>query len=394
MSTPGLMADAAQVSARESSVRKPTVCFVSPAHWDRMRGGSEYQAKLLIDGLVEQRQVSAVYVANWTPDDSEAYDYSIARISTPSWLRKYGAFLDALSLYKHLKRIRPDVIFQVVGCGHTGISAYYARNHGARMIWRVASDRNVSPVAIPWWKKPHAYIERKFLDYGIRNATVVVAQTRDQQQLLAEYFDRSDSLLIRNFHPEPDEPVEKNPGPVKVLWVGNLKRLKNPAAFIRLAEELEKISDAQFIVIGGESDDPEWVEGIKREMASQPNISYLGSVSQERVNSLLAEAHLLVNTSDFEGFPNTFIQAWMRQVPVVSLNVDPDRLLSEKGLGRVCGTEARLHEESRRLIDDAKLREELGTKCRDYALENHSNKNMLTLINLICADSEGEARQA
>lgn len=391
MSTPGLVADVAHDAAGDSCVRKPTVCFISPAHWDRMRGGSEYQAKLLIDGLLERTQASAVYVANWTPADSAAYEYSIVRISTPWWLRKYGAFFDALSLYRHLKRIQPDVIFQVVGCGHTGISAYFAKRNGSRMIWRVASDRNVSPVAVSWWRKPHAYIERKFLDYGIRNATVVVAQTRDQQRLLAEHFDRSDSLLIRNFHPEPDEPIDKGHGPVKVLWVGNLKQLKNPAAFVRLAARFERSSDAQFIVVGGESDIPEWVEGIKREMASHTNISYLGSISQERVNGLLAEAHLLVNTSDFEGFPNTFIQAWMRQVPVVSLNVDPDRLLSEEGLGLVCGSEARLLEESRRLIDDSALREELGAKCRDYALKNHSNKNMSALIDLMCADSKGEA---
>ena len=385
------MAGAEHDAVGESRDRKPVICFVSPAHWDRMRGGSEYQAKLLIDRLLESCAVSAFYIANWAPEKSSSYDYSIVRISTPWWLRKYGAFFDAFSLYKHLKRIQPDVIFQVVGCGHTGISAYFAKRNGARMIWRVASDKNLSLATEPWWRKPHLVIERKFLDYGIRNANVVIAQTRDQQRLLAEHFDRSDSLLIRNFHPEPEEPIDKGRGPVKVLWIGNLKRLKNPAAFIRLAAKFENSPETEFIVVGGESDDPEWVETIKREMDSHSNITYMGSVSQDRVNSLLAEAHLLVNTSDFEGFPNTFVQAWMRSVPVVSLNVDPDKLLSENGLGCVCGSEAKLLDESRRLISDARFREELGSKCRDYALKNHSYTNMDVLIDMMCPESTDEA---
>ena len=126
-------------------------------------------------------------------------------------------------------------------------------------------------------------------------------------------------------------------------------------------------------------------------MDSHSNITYMGSVSQDRVNSLLAEAHLLVNTSDFEGFPNTFVQAWMRSVPGVSLNVDPDKLLSENGLGCVCGSEAKLLDESRRLISDTRLREELGSKCRDYAFKNHSYTNMDVLIDMMCPGSTGEA---
>ncbi len=61
---------------------------------------------------------------------------------------------------------------------------------------------------------------------------------------------------------------------------------------------------------------------------------FCGAISQQEVNAELANAHVLVNTSLYEGFPNTFIQAWMRRTVVVSLNVNPDGIFDETA-GRV-----------------------------------------------------------
>jgi glycosyltransferase involved in cell wall biosynthesis len=61
------------------------------------------------------------------------------------------------------------------------------------------------------------------------------------------------------------------------------------------------------------------------------NFDYLGPVSFEESNSLFAKANIFINTSKAqEGFPNTFIQAWMQGVPTISLDFDPDNLIEEK----------------------------------------------------------------
>jgi glycosyltransferase involved in cell wall biosynthesis len=67
------------------------------------------------------------------------------------------------------------------------------------------------------------------------------------------------------------------------------------------------------------------------------NVEWLGPVPFEETLSWFDRAATLVNTSPegHEGFPNTFIQAWLRGVPVLTLGVDPDGVIREHDLGDV-----------------------------------------------------------
>ena len=72
-----------------------------------------------------------------------------------------------------------------------------------------------------------------------------------------------------------------------------------------------------------------------------PNFEHIEDVQLEKSNELIARASVFVNTSlCYEGFPNTFIQAWMRKVPTVTLNFDAAKLavgwrfLARKNVGQ------------------------------------------------------------
>jgi glycosyltransferase involved in cell wall biosynthesis len=130
-------------------------------------------------------------------------------------------------------------------------------------------------------------------------------------------------------------------------------------------------------------DDGDWTRRQLEEIAATPNLEYRGAQRQSDVNDLLEHTDLLVNTSDYEGFSNTFIQAWMRRVPVVSLIVDPDRLLSRGGLGAVTGNEDALHDGVTALLGDPDRCAAIGARARRYALEHHAESNIETLARLL-----------
>ena len=357
------------------------LCILVPAHWEAQMGGSQYQAKVLVDHLLANYDVDIAYLTTRADPTFTRAGYRIVPFSDRRGVRRYGSFFDIVRLYRALARERPDIILQFVGSAHTGIAALYARSHGCKMIWRVTNDPSVEPDKTSW-RKPHLKLEQLFLSFGIRNATLILAQTEYQRARLTERFPNAPVQVLPNFHPAAPDCGRSGAVVKQVVWVANLKPLKNPGAFVRLARRFAHRADVRFVMVGG-TDGGEWTKQQLTEIAATPNLDYRGAVSQSAVNSLLEHTDLLVNTSDHEGFSNTFIQAWMRRVPVVSLHVDPDRLLSRGGLGAVTGDEDTLYERVAALLDDPDRCAAIGARARRYALEHHAESNIETLARLL-----------
>lgn len=346
-------------------------------------GGSEYQAKVLIDYLLAHYDVDIAYLTTDADPKFTPEGYRIVRFSDRRGVRRYGSFFDVVRLYRTLARERPDIILQYVGSAHLGIAALYAQYHRCKLIWRVTNNPSVEPETASWWQ-PHRWLERLFLSFGVRNATLVLAQTQYQRARVTEAFPRTPVQVLANFHPTPPD-CGRNGAVVKqVAWVANLKPLKNPGAFVRLARRFAHRLDVRFVMAGNATDEPNWTKRQLAEIAATSNLEYRGALSQRDVNALLEHTDLLVNTSDHEGFSNTFIQAWMRRVPVVSLRVDPDQLLSRGGLGAVTtGDEETLYERVAELLADPDRCAAIGARARRYALEHYAEGNIDTLARLL-----------
>src|SRR5688572_11647799 len=175
------------------------LCILVRTHWAAQMGGSQYQAKVLIDYLLEHYDVDIVYLTAHADPSFTPTGYRIVTFSDMGGVRRYGSFFDVVRLYRALARERPDIILQFVGTAHTGIAALYARRHGCKMIWRVTNDPSVEPHKASWLS-PHLKLERLFLDFGIRNATLVLAQTEYQRSRLAESFPDTPVQVLPNFH--------------------------------------------------------------------------------------------------------------------------------------------------------------------------------------------------
>lgn len=344
-------------------------------------GGAQYQAKILLERLVETTDHEIHYLARRVPDYRTAPGHTIHKIGNSTGM---NFLFDAKSLLRTLTELAPDTIYCHVASAYVGLAAWYTKRHSARLVWHFASDIDVEPWHLGQRKNPPmSFLDKKVVEYGLARADVLVAQTDLQAELLHKNYERQATAIIKNFHPRPTEPLNKPAREFQVTWVANVKAVKQPTVFVRLAQRLTHLN-AHFTMLGGMQLDEADRKAFERSVANAPNLTYVGAVSQDAVNLQLAKSHLLVNTSVYEGFSNTFIQAWQRQAPVCSLNVDPDGLLSKAKLGTcAAGDESLLAEQVEELLKNSDLRESTASNAFAYAEENHSIAAADRLIGLL-----------
>src|SRR5262245_16458280 len=222
----------------------------------------------------------------------------------------------ASKLLSALMAADADVYYQSPAGAFTGLTAWYCRMTGRRFIFRVASDSDCDAEhgRIRLWR------DRRLYDYGLKRADLVAAQTDVQRKMLHDNHGLDSSVI--NMLVEPPHRNGDAEKDIDVLWLSNLRALKRPEMVLELARQLP---DVKFTLAGGPMPHPggsTYYDDVKAAAARLPNVSMPGAVRYTDTGAWFDRARIFLNTSSIEGFPNTFLQAWIRAVPVVSF-VDP-----------------------------------------------------------------------
>jgi glycosyltransferase involved in cell wall biosynthesis len=356
------------------------IVFLLKSYNEQCFGGAELQAYLLASEA-KQKEFEVHYIFVSTGKSfTKKLDIHLHPIREKKWARKLGrngSFVYYFAIMRKLREINPDFIYQRVAIAFTGIAANYAKKNTCKMIWHIANEPDVKPLHVrKRLKSVCEYIDKRFVEYGIRHANYIIGQADYQEELLLKNYNKKCDLIIGNWHKLPKDECNRIL-PVKIIWVANLKQKKRPEKFVELAKMFKNRHDIKFIMIGREGNRH---TEFKKSIIELNNLEYLGEQPNEKVNLILSESHIFINTSDYEGFPNTFIQAWMRGVPVISLTVDPDNVLVREGIGFHSKTFEQMIQDVCCLVDDVALREKMGKRAQIYANNNHSIKNNISKI--------------
>jgi hypothetical protein len=87
----------------------------------------------------------------------------------------------------------------------------------------------------------------------------------------------------------------------------------------------------------------------------------------------MESAVAIVNTAEYEGMPNIFLEGWSRGVPALSLFHDPDGVIAGEGVGGFArGSQERFQTLARMLWESRFDQSELAARSRDYIARHHA----------------------
>lgn len=273
-----------------------------------------------------------------------------------TFLRRLVSWVSTLAM---MLRIRPDIYIDSPASFMVAAARISSSLRGGQLVYRVASDADMDGSILR-----HAAERRLFL-WGLRGAQALIARNRFQQSELRQRFGK-DAVILPNAFPVPAAPPPG--GKDGVLWVASAQQLKQPWLFLDLARGRP---DTRFTMICP-TNDARLFAKTRAQSFDLPNVEFLDGVPFEASQSYFDRAKLFVNTSTVEGFPNTFVQSAIGATPVLSLNVNPDDVLTVHGFGRCAsGDLDRLTADLHELLDDDGLRQQMGEAGFEYAKRTH-----------------------
>jgi len=157
---------------------------------------------------------------------------------------------------------------------------------------------------------------------------------------------------------------------IDCLWVSRCQHVKRPHLFLDLVESLPGSS---FQMVCPRENVGLWETVAKRAKALS-NLRFIEKVPYHEIQCYYDKARIFVNTSEWEGWPNSFIQAGLGQTALLSLDVNPDGIFEKFGLGSyAAGDMEKLKAgASEMLADEVKL---VGMQkgCARFVAEMHDN---------------------
>jgi glycosyltransferase involved in cell wall biosynthesis len=269
--------------------------------------------------------------------------------------------------YKFLKKERPNWCFWQCADHLWGPIAEIARRLGVRTAFSTMHDRDLEPRQPlmrrkSWWP---------LYEWGLRRSNLIFLQHTGQRDHLRVRLQRR-AYLLPGIVPVPFTVAPHSERNGMVVWVAVIRPPKRPDLLIEVARRLPTI---RFVVCGAPNKkqwDQEELENILRQLRSLPNVDYRGHVAPEETLKIIGNASLLLSTSDGEGFPSVFLEAWAAGTPVVSLQIDPDHKIANHGLGVVAQTIQGAADAVSSLMAVPQHREDMGARARRHVEETHS----------------------
>ena len=354
---------------QHDQTRRIRICFVSLNAYplfDKskagVQGGAEVDTYMIAAKLAEDKRFDVHFI---TGDFGQPDTVILENIKIHKTIKLKFKVRSVLSIWRALKKADSDIYFKKGASIITTIVALFCRIHHKIFILRTSHKSECDGSYINT-----QLIKGKAYKLALKIARQVFVQNAQDCESLLQTAGVQ-SIAIPNGHRITDT---SNLERKWILWVGRSIAFKRPELFIKLAQEFPS---EQFLMIcqfskGDQNiNKPVKHDNLKDNAGTLPNIKFINYVPFHEIDSYFMQAKLFVNTSDTEGFPNTFIQACKCKTPILSFKVNPDDFLNSYKCGMCANGDWQTFKDMMKQLLEPVAASQYGTNGYKYVLERH-----------------------
>jgi glycosyltransferase involved in cell wall biosynthesis len=283
------------------------------------------------------------------------------------------------SVFKAIKKSQCDYLYTSIPKWTTFYIGLICRILKVKNIIRVAND-NILDERI---YLNHSKLDAMYISLAFKTSHYILAQNEFQFNILVNKYPKK--RVFKIFNPVIINREFLNPKGIKdgyIGWVANFRFQKNLALLFHIASKLvnEKFKIAGIPLIPM---DPETEESYKK-LKELANVEFLGNIPKKEILPFFSRAKFLLNTSRYEGFSNTFLEAMLTGTPILSTNnVNPDGIIDQYELGYIYSDETDLGGILASISESDYL--EKSKNCIEFVQDNHDHlvlgKKLLEFLN-------------
>lgn len=334
-------------------------------------GGAQIQLYLLAKELSKDKQFDISFL---TDNQNKAQINNFGRVKLFQWLRLTktpgikGRLLKGsghffIRLFRQLKKVNADVYVQRAASAETGVIALACKLLRKRFVFMVAHEQDVNGNFINQNKW-----QGKSFQLGLNLADKIICQTNEQKKKLNKYLQVKSTVITSGYPIRARKSVKKQ----GILWVARAETWKQPELFIQLAK---KFPQEKFTMICPPAEnEPDYFKIIAAKAGKISNLKFIQFIPFKEIDAYFASAKIFISTSLSEGFPNTFIQAAKNMTPVISYQVNPDKIIDKYQIGFCAHGKNRLATLLKQLLKNQRLRRQLAVNAYNYAKKYHDIK--------------------
>lgn len=351
------------MSSRDKS-KLIQVCFIAPKAYPlfnpdvkKVFGGAEVDLYFLATELAKDRSFTVSFItADYGQEDIETIDN--VRIIKSLDFNK-NPLIGAARVWQAMHAADSQIYFQEAVSWGTLLVALFCTSHKKAFVYRTANQG----------ESDGTYFNRKRLlkkafSWSLHKAGAVIVQNEIDKENLQNSVG-IDSMVIPNGQRLLESGQTKRD---TILWVGRSTPLKRPDLFVKLAEHFP---DENFTMICQQATGDENYRDLLAYAKKLENLQFIQAVPFADISTHFQQAKVFVNTSDSEGFPNTFIHACNCAAPILSLKVNPDDFINRYNCGMSCDDDWQRMIESLKAMLQEDRYIELGENGKKYVQERH-----------------------